>query len=371
MKQIMLYCRPGFEAETGAEFGALAEKYENWGFIRADKNSGFVIFETYQLADAQALSLVPIRSLIFARQLIYGTLVNFEPEDRIGPVLAAIADKGPFSDVRLETLDTNEGKELNRLARKLALPLKKALEKQGKLVKDPNAEVFHLCLVSGSQGFVGSSDPRRHSAQLNGILRLRQPSKAPSRSTLKLDEALLTFFSAEELASRMESGMRSVDLGACPGGWTYQLVRRGLFVVAVDNGAMDAELMETGQVKHYQEDGFSFDPKRKPVAWINRSFSNGHRIHWPENPPCDWMVCDMADKPRRVVHMLVDWFLQGNTRNAIVNLKLPMKSRWEEVQTCLKILKEELPEGMVIKAKHLYHDREEITVFVGYPKFDC
>ena len=54
MKQIMLYCRPGFEAETGAEFGALAEKYENWGFIRADKNSGFVIFVTYQPAAGQA-----------------------------------------------------------------------------------------------------------------------------------------------------------------------------------------------------------------------------------------------------------------------------------------------------------------------------
>lgn len=368
MKQIMLYCRPGFEAETGAEFSTLAEKYENWGYIRAERNSGFAIYETYQQEDAQELGQVPLRSLIFSRQLIWGDTINFDPQDRVGPVLAAVAELGPYSEVRVETLDTNEGKELNRLARKLALPLKKGLEKQGKLTDDDRAPVFHLCLITGSQGFVGQSDPRRHSKHMNGIMRLRQPSSAPSRSTLKLDEALLSFFSKAELEARMTSGMKAVDLGACPGGWTYQLVRRGLFVSAVDNGAMADSLMETGQVTHYEEDGFQFDPKRKPIAWVNR-YAGQKKLQWPENPPSEWMVCDMADKPRRVAHLLVDWFAQGNTRNAIVNLKLPMKARWEEVQTCMQILRDGLQDGMVVKAKHLYHDREEITVFVGYPKF--
>ncbi|MBW8191845.1 23S rRNA (cytidine(2498)-2'-O)-methyltransferase RlmM [Neiella marina] len=369
MKQIMLYCRAGFESETGAEFAALAEKYENWGYVRASKDSGFAIYETYQQEDADALSLVPIRSLIFARQLIFGDTINFEPEDRVGPILAQVAELGPFSELRIETLDTNDGKSLNRLAKKLNIPLTKGLEKQDKLnPKDNQLPVLHVCLIAGTQAFVGTSEPGRHSPYLNGIMRLRVPSAAPSRSTLKLDEALLSFFSEAELKARMTSGMKAIDLGACPGGWTYQLVRRGLFVTSVDNGSMAESLMETGQVKHYREDGFGFDPKRKPVAWIQRQFANGKRLRWPENAPSEWMVCDMADKPRRVVHMLLEWFQQGNTRNAIVNLKLPMKARWEEVQTCMNILRDELPTGMVIKAKHLYHDREEITVFVGYPK---
>ena len=370
MKQILLYCRAGFEGETAAEFGALAEKYENWGFIRAEKDSGYAIYETYNDAAAADLGQIPLRSLIFARQLIHGEIINFNPEDRISPIIAAVAVLPEFSEIRLETLDTNEGKELNRLAKKLSTPLCKALEKQKKLTKNQAAPILHVCLFSGSQAFVGISDRKRHSPYLNGILRLRQPSAAPSRSTLKLDEALLTFFSQAELEARMQSGMKAVDLGACPGGWTYQLVRRGLFVSAVDNGQMAASLMDSGQVKHFAQDGFSFDPKRKPISWISRQFANGKRLQWPENAPCEWLVCDIADKPRRVVHMLVDWFKQGNTRNAIVNLKLPMKSRWEEVQTCMKILRDELPDGMIIKAKHLYHDREEITVFVGYPKMN-
>lgn len=42
--------------------------------------------------------------------------------------------------------------------------------------------------------------------------------------------------------------MYAVDLGACPGGWTYQLVKRNMWVSSVDNGPMAQSLMDTGQV---------------------------------------------------------------------------------------------------------------------------
>ena len=65
----------------------------------------------------------------------------------------------------------------------------------------------------------------------------------PSRSTLKLDEAFQTFIPKYVHDERMHGGLYAVDLGACPDGWTYQLVQRGMFVQAVDNGAMDDKLM--------------------------------------------------------------------------------------------------------------------------------
>ena len=83
-----------------------------------------------------------------------------------------------------------------------------------------------------------------------GIPRLRMPKDAPSRSTLKLDEAFHVFVPKDEQESRLQPGMRGVDLGSSPGGWTYQLVRRGMMVQAIDNGSMAESLMETGQVKH-------------------------------------------------------------------------------------------------------------------------
>ena len=80
-----------------------------------------------------------------------------------------------------------------------------------------------------------------------GIPRLRFPADAPSRSTLKLEEAFHVFIPADEWDERPASGMHAVDLGACPGGWTYQLVKRSMMVHSVDNGPMAPSLMETGR----------------------------------------------------------------------------------------------------------------------------
>ncbi len=81
-----------------------------------------------------------------------------------------------------------------------------------------------------------------------GIPRLKFPADAPSRSTLKLEEAFHVFIPADEWDERPANGMWAVDLGACPGGWTYQLVKRNMWVYSVDNGPMAQSLMDTGQV---------------------------------------------------------------------------------------------------------------------------
>ncbi len=62
------------------------------------------------------------------------------------------------------------------------------------------------------------------------------------------------------------NGMWAVDLGACPGGWTYQLVKRNMWVYSVDNGPMAQSLMDTGQVTWLREDGFKFRPTRSNIS---------------------------------------------------------------------------------------------------------
>ena len=84
-------------------------------------------------------------------------------------------------------------------------------------------------------------------AVLHGHSASALPADAPSRSTLKLEEAFHVFIPADEWDERLASGMRAVDLGACPGGWTYQLVKRSMMVHSVDNGPMAPSLMETGR----------------------------------------------------------------------------------------------------------------------------
>lgn len=48
MNQVLLYCRQGFENECAGEVQDKANKLELFGFPRAKKNTGYVLFEFYQ-----------------------------------------------------------------------------------------------------------------------------------------------------------------------------------------------------------------------------------------------------------------------------------------------------------------------------------
>lgn len=359
MNKLALYCRPGFEKEMAAEITDRAAALGIFGFARVQEHSGYVIFECYQPNDADRLAReIPFNGLIFARQMLVVSdlLENLDPTDRISPIIKVFETISAQANIRLsaelfvETADTNESKELSTFCRKFTVPLRQALKKQGWLADKPNSKsghFLHCFFVKPNCCYVGYSYINNHSEHFMGIPRLKFPFDAPSRSTLKLEEAILTFIPRKEEEKRLNDSMVGVDLGACPGGWTYQLVKRGLFVYAVDHGKMAESLHETGRIEHCAEDGFKFQPpKRKKI---------------------DWLVCDMVEQPSRITNLIGKWLVNGWCRETIFNLKLPMKKRYQEVVQCLSNLAEILNQkGLTFKiqAKHLYHDREEITVHV-------
>jgi 23S rRNA (cytidine2498-2'-O)-methyltransferase len=56
------------------------------------------------------------------------------------------------------------------------------------------------------------------------------------------------------------------------------------------------------------------------------------------------------------------WLREGWCRYTIFNLKLPMKKRWLETQRSLAMFEEEAGLPLFVRARQLYHDREEVTV---------
>jgi 23S rRNA (cytidine2498-2'-O)-methyltransferase len=42
-----------------------------------------------------------------------------------------------------------------------------------------------------------------------------------------------------------------------------------------------------------------------------------------------------------------------------------MKKRWDETRLCLDLFQEQAGKPLVVRAKQLYHDREEITVLAS------
>ncbi|MGY5816948.1 hypothetical protein ACXHPX_06295, partial [Vibrio cincinnatiensis] len=66
MKQVMLYCRAGFEKECAGEIQDKASQLEVYGFPRLKNNTGYVLFECYQDEDADKLiKQIDFQALIF------------------------------------------------------------------------------------------------------------------------------------------------------------------------------------------------------------------------------------------------------------------------------------------------------------------
>ena len=349
MNSILLYCRPGFENECAAEIQDKADSMAFYGFAKTKANTGYVIFQCHEAGVADTLARkIAFNELVFSRQMIVCSahIVDMPVDDRISAIIANSEDLPVCGGLMVETADTSEAKELSKFCRKFTVPVRRALRKHNKLLPDEveHRPTLHLMFTSTDSAYLGYSYSYNHSPYSMGIMRLRSPSDAPSRSTLKLEEAFLTFIPEDQRETRLTSGLKAVDLGASPGGWTYQLVRRGMMVSAVDNGPMAESLMETGQVRHYMEDGFKFSPSRKNIHWL---------------------VCDMIEKPAKVANLMAWWLVEGYCKEAIFNLKLPMKRRYDEMKQCFEQIKSVLKEHEVkyqMQAKHLYHDREEITV---------
>ncbi|WP_448567488.1 23S rRNA (cytidine(2498)-2'-O)-methyltransferase RlmM [Thalassotalea ganghwensis] len=349
MTAVVLYCRPGFEKECGAEIQEKAAWNEVYGYLELTKQQGIVYFHLNNSEDGERLmERIPLKRLIFARQwfVTLTDLIELPEYNRVEAIAEALGTQWQYADLRMETPDTNDGKALSKFCRKLSVPLRQHLRKDKVLTsKDDNdGAVLHALFFSGTEVILGFSLGHNSSPHVMGIPRLKFPSHAPSRSTLKLDEAFLHFIPKREWDSRLTSGLNAVDLGAAPGGWTYQLVRRGMMVTAIDNGPMAESLMETGQVKHRMIDGFKYIPAKQNVYWL---------------------VCDMVEKPSRVAKLMANWLIYGYCKEAIFNLKLPMKGRYAEVVKDLQVIKDIFAEHQVkyeLYAKHLYYDREEVTV---------
>jgi 23S rRNA (cytidine2498-2'-O)-methyltransferase len=333
---LLAYCRPGFEGECAEELARDAS-----GFVRAERGSGFV--ELVRNGGAASSADIGWRDLIFARQLLHvlGGAEAMSRSDRLASLLPIVEPSAQrWCDAWVEAPDSDTGRELAALCRALNAALVTALKKKRML--DPASPLrLHVCLTAPDAAIVGYARVATSAPWPGGIPRLRFPRGAPSRSTLKLEEAFLVLLDDDERERWLKPGMTAVDLGAAPGGWTWQLAHRSIRTIAIDNGPMDKALMDSGVVEHRRADGFRYRPPRA----------------------VDWLVCDMVEQPRRIAELVARWLAEGLCRRAIFNLKLPMKRRYDEVELCLAIVRDALGGAADLRAKQLYHDREEITVF--------
>ncbi len=190
-----------------------------------------------------------------------------------------------------------------------------------------------IALVSHDRALVGVM-PAADAPTLapGGRARVHNPRNAPSRAGRKLVEAF------DWLGRVPEAGEVCVDLGAAPGGWSVVLLEHRARVIAVDPAQLAPEVRRMKGLVHVKESAFDFVPTE----------------------PVDWLFCDMAWRPLEVAQLLAKWGRRKLATTLVSNVKLPMKQRVEFVQRVLQIV--ESGGWKDVRARQLYHDREEVTI---------
>jgi 23S rRNA (cytidine2498-2'-O)-methyltransferase len=170
--------------------------------------------------------------------------------------------------------------------------------------------------------------PTCTSAFPNGELRfVEDRESAPSRAYLKAWEAITL------LGRRPEAGERAIDLGSSPGGWTWVLASLGLSVISVDKAPLATSVAADPLVRYESVSAFSIDPK--------------------DLEPLDWLFCDIACYPERLLGMVRRWLEAGTCPRFVCTLKFQGETDHETARQFAA-----LPHSRLV---HLHHNKHELT----------
>jgi len=150
---------------------------------------------------------------------------------------------------------------------------------------------------------------------------------SPSRAYLKLWEAFTV------LGTHPTAGDFCVDLGACPGGWTWVLQTLGARVLSVDKAPLDEKVSSLPNVEYKCESAFALDPK-----------SVGH---------VNWLFSDIICYPKRLLTLVQKWMKEGDVSHFVCTIKFQGETDFETMRELAAI-----PRSRII---HLHHNKHELT----------
>lgn len=166
-----------------------------------------------------------------------------------------------------------------------------------------------------------------------GVVRFREDKEsAPSRAYLKLWEAL---------ALRGDwplPGEETVDLGACPGGWTWVLASLGARVLAVDRAPLDPAVAAMPGVTFRKGDAFQVLP-----GHLHAAHRGGEKV--------DWLFSDVICAPEKLLELVRAWVESGQALRFVCTLKFQGEADPRVVEEFAKL-------GRVV---HLFHNKHELT----------
>lgn len=199
------------------------------------------------------------------------------------------------------------------------------------------ADYILSVLADGPVWYAGLSEPADNLSDWNGgAIRFQKEEGQVSRAKFKLLEA------AEQFGIDFTAYRNALDIGAAPGGWTSFLLERGVKVTAVDPAKMDPTVMSMPNLTYLRK--------------------NAGEVRFREQQ-FDLLVCDMSWSPKQMAKLVTNLLyslVSGGT--AIVTVKLMHKKPLALIQDVISTFEEA---GMQVqRAKQLFHNRDEITLYM-------
>ncbi|RZF21590.1 hypothetical protein DAY19_07840 [Halobacteriovorax vibrionivorans] len=141
-----------------------------------------------------------------------------------------------------------------------------------------------------------------------GYTTITDDKQAPSRAFKKLVEAQLV------LGNEIKEDETLVDLGACPGGWSYVALNQGAQVTSIDRSPLREDLMP--KVNFSAEDAFKFMTE------------DGF----------DWVVSDIICTPDRILELIETWATPQKCKNFVFTIKFKGSDSYDILQSFKKKL---------------------------------
>ncbi len=153
----------------------------------------------------------------------------------------------------------------------------------------------------------------------------------PSRAYLKLWEFFTLY------APEFNPHGNALDVGSCPGGWTWVL-RTMEFekIISVDKAPIEKRIFDLGRIDFRAESAFGLDPN--------------------DFEEIEWFCSDIICYPERLLNLVKKFLASGKVKNFICTIKYQATTDWEST---FKFL--EIPGSRIV---HLHHNKHEVTWFL-------
>jgi Predicted SAM-dependent methyltransferase len=157
------YCRAGFEKELAAELDDLAAEAGLIGFVRAEPDSGFVVYETFEPTPLGNFGeATDWRRATFARQLLPWFAASRTCPSAIAPRRSSTRSRPAASASRRDAgdPDTDEAKQRSGFCKRFTEPLATALEKAGCLRSSrAGLPVLHVLFTDATTAWLAAGQP--------------------------------------------------------------------------------------------------------------------------------------------------------------------------------------------------------------------